>query len=128
MEAASRRATNVVKLLKQHGADVNKLDDDGRCALTRALKTKDQCMIEELLPTVIPAGLDIQKIWHDIARFQPKMSNPFKKFIQQAVNSGWCLKTCRIFTKNQQLSFYLQIKSINCLISSKILFTFGFTR
>ena len=98
MEAALNRATNVVQLLKQHGADVNKLASDGDCALTFALTTQDQILIEELLPTVIPAELNIKIIWYSIARFKPKMSNPIKNFIQQAVNSGWCLETCRIFT------------------------------
>ena len=92
------RATNVVQLLKQHGADVNKLMPSGHCALLFALSTQDQILIEELLPTVIPAGLNIKAIWSRIARYKPKMSNPIKNFIQQAVNSGWCLETCRIFT------------------------------
>ena len=98
MEAARYRATDVVRLLKQHGADVNKLDPDGDCALTAALATNDLDNTEEVLPTVIPAGLNIQRIWQHIAKFKPKMSNPIKNFIQQAVNSGWCLETCRIFT------------------------------
>ena len=98
MEAAHSRATNVVQLLKQHGADVNKLMPGGHCAFTLALITQDQILIEELLPTVIPAGLNIQRIWEHIAKYKPKMSNPIKNFIQQAVNSGWCLETCSIFT------------------------------
>ena len=88
MEAAQSRATDVVRLLKQHGADVNKLDPDGDCALTFALVKNNQVNIEAVLPTVIPAGLNIQRIWHHIAKYKPTMSNPMKKFIEQAVNSG----------------------------------------
>ena len=99
MVAAEFRATDVVKLLKQHRADVNKLNSKNRCAMTFALAAKDQDLTEELLPTVIPAGLGIQTIWSSVAEYKPMMSNPIENFIQQAIDSGWCLETSKIFVK-----------------------------
>ena len=93
MSAAKYKATNVVRLLKQHGADVNKRNSEEEYALSFAIYVQDQYLTEELLPTVIPTGYEIRHLWSHFAQLKPKMTNPIKNFIQQTVNSGWCLDT-----------------------------------
>ena len=89
MLAAQYRALNAVRMLKDRGADVNMLDSDGYCALHLALNTRDEAVIEEVIPTVLPT----ESVLVDVAMWKPKISDPLKKFIHRAVNTGWCLET-----------------------------------
>ena len=78
----------MVKILKDHGADVNKVDALGNYAVIFALEWQDQSLIEDLLPTDIPTGPRIWRIYHEFSRFKTKISDPIKRFISQAVKSG----------------------------------------
>ena len=89
MSAAHHRALNAIRMLKDRGADVNMLTPDGFCALHLALATKDQAVINEVIPTVLPT----QSVLRGIAIWRPKISDPLKKFIHRVVNTGWCLET-----------------------------------
>ena len=89
MFAAQYRALNAVRMLKERGADVNMLDSDGFCALHLALRTRDEAVIDELIPTVLPTTSVLP--W--IAMWKPKISAPLKEFIHRTVNTGWCLET-----------------------------------
>ena len=88
MIAAHSRATNVVQILKKHGANVNLLDSHGNCAMTDSLQTQDPSLIDELIPSIIPTGPGLWRIWRDIALYKTKMSKPLMKFIKEAVNLG----------------------------------------
>ena len=96
MYAAQHRALNAVRMLKDRGADVNILDSSGFCALHAALYSKDQAVIEELIPTVLPT----QSVLPVIAMFKPKISGALKKFIYRVVYTGWCLETICVIKTN----------------------------
>ena len=85
MIAAKYRSFNMVKLLKNWSADVNILDSYQFCAMTDALETKDEAMIEEVMPDVIPSGVGLQEIYKRIARFGVKMTQSMKAFIQNSL-------------------------------------------
>ena len=50
MSAATNGHVEVVRFLLQHGADPNRVDEDGRCALYSALSAKDAGAYEILHP------------------------------------------------------------------------------
>ena len=106
MSAAFWRALNIVRMLRNRGADVNLVDSEGYSAFCYALETQDPDIYEELIPTTIPTGGGLQRIWEHIAQFKPKMSNPFKKFIHLAVSTGLCLEVIFIYVKKSKYLYY----------------------
>ena len=99
MIAAQFRSFNVVKLLKNWSADVNILDSDQRCALTNALETKDEAMIEEVMPDVIPSGVGLKEIYKRIARYEVKMTQSMKAFIQKSLKGRRFLETLLVLNR-----------------------------
>ena len=99
MIAAENRSFNVMKLLKNWSADVNILDSDQRCAMTYALETKDEAMIEEVMPDVIPSGVGLQAIYKRIARYEVKMTQSMKTFIQKSLKGRRFLEAFFVFNR-----------------------------
>ena len=99
MVAAQNRSFNVMKLLKNWSADVNILDSDQWCAMTNALETKDEAMIEEVMPDVIPSGVGLQEIYERIARFEVKMTQSMKAFIQKSLKGRRFLETLLVLNR-----------------------------
>ena len=99
MIAANNRSFNVMKLLKNWSADVNILDSNQRCAMTNALETKDEAMIEEVMPDVIPSGVGLQEIYKRIARFEVKMTQSMKAFIQKSLKGRRFLEAFLVFNR-----------------------------
>ena len=99
MMAAINRSFNVVKLLKKWSADVNILDSDQWCAMTYALESKDEAMIEEVMPDVIPSGVGLQEIYKKIARYEVKMTQSMKVFIQKSLKGRRFLETLLVLNR-----------------------------
>ena len=103
MMAAQTRSFNVVKLLKNWSADVNILNSNQWCAMTYALETKDEAMIEEVMPDVIPSGVGLQEIYKRIARFEVKMTQSMKAFIQKSLKGRRFLETLLVLNRISML-------------------------
>ena len=99
MIAAQNRSFNVVKLLKNWSADVNILDSDQRCAMWFALETKDEAMIEEVMPDVIPSGVGLKGIYKRIARYEVKMTQSMKAFIKKSLKGRRFLETLLVLNR-----------------------------
>ena len=115
MMAAKNRSFNVVKLLKNWSADVNIFDSDQRCAMTYALETKDEALIEEVMPDVIPSGVGLQEIYKRIARYDVKMNQSMKAFIQKSLKGRRFLEAFFVFNRISALIRGKETTELSCL-------------
>ena len=114
MIAAKHRSFNVMKLLKNWSADVNILDSDQRCAMWSALETKDEAMIEEVMPDVIPSGVGLQEIYKRIARYEVKMTQSMKAFIQKSLKGRRFLEAFFVFNRISALIGGKETTELSC--------------
>ena len=89
MFAAMFRAHNAVKVLKEWNKNVvNKQDTRHFIAMTEALFTRDQSLIEELIPSIVPTWQGLREIYKAISLFQIRMTGPLKNFIKKTITTG----------------------------------------
>ena len=102
MIAAKNRSLNMVKLLKNWSADVNMLESDQHCAMSYALESKDETIIDEVMPDVIPSGVGLGQIYKRIARYEAKMTQSLKAFIKKSLKGRRVLETFFLFPSEIQ--------------------------
>ena len=89
MFAAMFRAHNTVKVLKEWNKNVvNKQDTRHFIAMTEALFTRDQSLIEELIPSIVPTWQGLRNIYKAISQFQIRITGPLKNFIKKTITTG----------------------------------------
>ena len=89
MFAAMFRAHNIVKVLKEWNKNVvNKQDTRHFIAMTEALPTRDQSLIEELIPNIVPTWQGLREIYKAISQFQIRITGPLKNFIKKTITTG----------------------------------------